>query len=113
MPFRILFTGIFTGSLAAAFAFTQENGMVLAILAYAIFGVMTLLGFGLLTHAAPKRPVAAQTPNQDQPSSRHWHALVWPQQSQGIGWQNRLERMARQTTPPVNVCVFSSVRRQP
>ncbi|SPF75583.1 hypothetical protein ALP8811_00576 [Aliiroseovarius pelagivivens] len=117
MLFRVLITGVFTGTIAAVTAFSQGLGPIAAFLAYAVFAGFAVIGMGVLTIAAPMRPVSSHQWKLDR--SRDARALrIWHPLSQGTRspyWQERLERMARQTigaqSKPVTFCVFSSVRR--
>lgn len=95
MLFRVFITGIFTGTIAAVFAITNGAGPVLALISYAIFGALAVLGMGILSMAAPSHAAGSQT-----------RRLPY--------WKDRLDRMVIQTTSAATkpaVCVFSSVRQ--
>lgn len=117
MLFRVLFTGVFTGTIAAVTAFSQGFGMVPALMAYGVFAAFAVIGMGVLTLTAPKTPAPSHQwkldRSRDQRAQRIWHPL--PQIRRSPYWQERLERMARQTigaqAKPAAVGVFSSVRR--
>ncbi|SMR81334.1 hypothetical protein SAMN04488030_1855 [Aliiroseovarius halocynthiae] len=117
MLFRVLFTGVFTGTIGATAAFSLGLGVFPAFAAYVLFGALAVIGLGVLVLASPQRP----TPSRQWPSSKSrvdrtthvWHPLSINRRAPY--WQERLERMARQTigaqAKPAAVCVFTSVRR--
>ena len=117
MLFRVLVTGVFTGSIAAVAAFSQGFGPLAAFMAYAVFAGFAVIGMGVLTIAAPKLPAPSRQwrleKSRDARAQRIWHPL--PQNRKSPYWQERLERMARQTigaqSRPTTFCVFTSVRR--
>lgn len=117
MLFRVLVTGVFTGSIAAVTAFSQGLGPLAAFAAYAVFAGFAVIGMGVLTITAPKLPAPSRQWQLDQSrdarAQRIWHPLSYNRQSPY--WQQRLERMARQTigaqARPTTFCVFTSVRR--
>ncbi|MCK0142116.1 hypothetical protein [Aliiroseovarius sp. F20344] len=116
MLFRVLVTGVFTGTIAAIAAFSQGYGMIPSLFAYALFGAFAVVGMGILTAAAPKRPIPSNQwkleQSRNQRAQRIWHPLS--QSRRAPYWQERLERMARQTigeqAKPAAIGVFSSVR---
>lgn len=117
MLFRVLITGVFTGTIAAVTAFSQGFGVVPALMAYGFFAAFAVVGMGVLTISAPKPPIRSHQWKLDQSRNnrapRIWHPLS--QSRRSPYWQERLERMARQTigaqAKPAAVGVFSSVRR--
>lgn len=117
MLFRVLFTGVFTGSIAAIAAFSQGYGMIPSLFAYALFSAFAVVGMGILTLSAPKRPLPSHQwkleKSRNQRVQRIWHPIS--QRRRSPYWQERLERMARQTigeqAKPAAIGVFSSVRR--
>ena len=117
MLFRVLVTGVFTGTIAAITAFSQGLGMFPAFAAYVLFGAFAVIGLGVLTVAAPQRPGPSRQwrldKSREERATRIWHPLSINRRTPY--WQERLERMARQTigaqAKPAAVCVFTSVRR--
>ncbi|MCK0169669.1 hypothetical protein [Aliiroseovarius sp. S1123] len=117
MLFRVLVTGVFTGSIAAVTAFSQGFGPVAAFMAYAVFAGFAVIGMGVLTLTAPKLPAPSRQWKLDRSrgtrTQRVWHPLL--QNRKSPYWQQRLERMTRQTigaqARPATFCVFTSVRR--
>ncbi|NDW52932.1 hypothetical protein [Aliiroseovarius sp. PrR006] len=117
MLFRVLITGVFTGTIAAVTAFSQGLGPVVAFMTYAVFAGFAVIGVGVLAITAPKRPVPSHQWKLDQPrdarTQRIWHPLSHNRKPPY--WQQRLERMARQTigaqARPTTFCVFTSARR--
>lgn len=117
MLFRVLITGVFTGTIAAVTAFSQGFGLVPALMAYGFFAVFAVIGMGVLTITAPRSPAPSLQwkleQSRDGRAHRIWHPLS--QNWRTPYWQERLERMARHTigaqAKPAAVGVFSSVRR--
>ncbi|WP_424939364.1 hypothetical protein [Aliiroseovarius sp. S253] len=117
MLFRVLFTGVFTGTIAAITAFSQGLGPISVLIAYTLFAAFAVIGMGVLTITAPKQPASSRQwkLNQSRGTRAHriWHPLS--QNRRSPYWQERLERMSRQTigaqAKPAAVGVFSSVRR--
>jgi len=115
MPFRALFTGVFTGTLAAIFVLSQGSSVLVALLCYSVFGALALVGMSLVMVVAPKRPEPSRAWRLEQARKARkaglWHPISWTKAKRGPGWQDRLERMAKQTRQPENIFVFTSVRR--
>lgn len=117
MLFRVLITGVFTGTIAAVTAFSQGFGLVPALMAYGFFAAFAVVGMGVLSITGPKSPAPSPQwkleQSRDSRAHRIWHPLS--QNRRTPYWQERLERMARQTigaqAKPAAVGVFSSVRR--
>ena len=97
MPFSIVITGIFTGTLAAAFSISLDSGVMWAMLSYALSGALALFGAGLVT------------------SIRYnlWPRNGWRFMSRRAGWHARLEQMARQSGGSAPVGLFTAAKRNP
>ncbi|WP_289043237.1 hypothetical protein [uncultured Aliiroseovarius sp.] len=95
MPISIIITGIFTGTLAAAFAISLDSGVFWAMLSYASAGALALLGAGLVT--AVRRNVLCRLGG--------WGS------SRRSNWDTRLDRMAHQPRRTATVGVFTAYKR--
>lgn len=117
MLFRVLVTGVFIGSIAATTAFSQGLGIFPAFAAYVVFSASAVIGLGALTVTAPQRPAPSHLwrldKSRDARAKRIWYPLSITRRTSY--WQERLERMTRQTVgaqaKPAAVCVFTSARR--
>lgn len=115
MLFRILVTGIFTGTLAAIAAFAHGYGAILSLLAYAGFGAMAVVGMGVLSLFAPKKPAPFHEWQLARARSERagalWHPLAGPLPRKSVIWQDRLDRLGQNTpSKGAPAIVFSSVR---
>ncbi|MCK8464747.1 hypothetical protein MUY35_12895 [Aliiroseovarius sp. S1339] len=97
MPFSIVITGIFTGTLAAAFAISLDSGAMWAMLSYSMSGALALFGAGLIISI--RRNL--------------WPRKGWWFMSRRTGWHARLDQMARQSGGAAQVGLFTAVKRNP